>query len=139
VGAAFPLAYGSSGAVLLSNLPDDQVTGILARAHDACWERQTHKDVSLRIREVRTKGWCADFGMYRSNCHALSAPIHDSQGNVVAALTVIGFSDEMVNESPHELSIVVTEAARQAKEALSNGSRNQVATQAINPLQSLTR
>lgn len=139
VGAAFPLAYGSSGAVLLSDLTDEQVSGILGRAHDVCWERQTRKDVALRVREVRIKGWCADFGMYRSNCHALSAPIHDSQGRVVAALTVIGFSDEMVNESPRELSLAVTAAARQAEAALPNVSRNLLDTHAIRPLQSSSR
>jgi len=139
VGAAFPLAYGSSGAVLLSDLPDDQVAAIVGRAHDVCWERQTRKDVSLRVREVRSKGWCADFGMYRSNCHALSAAIHDPHGGVVAALTVIGFSDEMTTEDPVELSVVVAAAARLAEQALSNGSRNQVANHALRPLQSLSR
>lgn len=139
VGAAFPLAYGSSGAVLLSDLPDDQVAGILGRAQDVCWERQTRKDVSRRVHEVRSKGWCADFGMYRSNCHALSAAIHDPQGRVVAALTVIGFSDEMTNENPLELSTAVARAARQAEEALSNGRAGREATHAIRPLQSLSR
>lgn len=139
VGAAFPLAYGSSGAVLLSDLPDDQIAGILGRAQDACWERQTRKDVSLRVREVRAKGFCADFGMYRSNCHALSAPIHDSQGQVVAALTVIGFSDEMTNESPNELRVAVNDAARQAGEALPIARSNQMATPTIRPLQSLSK
>jgi DNA-binding IclR family transcriptional regulator len=139
VGAAFPLAYGSSGAVLLSDLPDDQITGILGRAQDVCWERQTRKDVSRRVHEVRSKGWCADFGMYCSKCHALSAAIHDPQGRVVAALTVIGFSDEMTNESPLELSTAVAAAARQAEEALSNGWAGREATHATKPLQSLSR
>jgi len=139
VGAAFPLAYGSSGAVLLSDLSDEQVAGILERTQDVCWERQTRKDVSLRVQEVRTKGWCVDFGMYRSNCHALSAPIHDSQGHVVAALTVIGFADEIPDDNPRELSIAVTAAARQAEAALPNVSRNLHATHAVRTVQSSSR
>lgn len=118
LGAAFPLAYGSSGAVFMSDMPQDEVAGILERAQPVCWERQTPGDVSIRIRDVKTKGWCADFGKYRSNCHALSAPIHDPQGRVVAALTALGFSDEVLSGNMRELSAAVTDAARQAETAL---------------------
>jgi len=128
VGAAFPLAYGSSGAVFMSDLTAEAVAEILERAQPVCWERQTTADVAARIREVQTKGWCADFGMYRSNCHALSAPIRDSEGRVVAAITALGFSDEVMSGNLRELSAAVVGAARQAEAALypDNGNPEEV-------------
>lgn len=118
VGAAFPLAYGSSGAVFMSDMTEAAVAGILERAEPVCWERQTPADVASRIGDVRSKGWCADFGNYRSNCHALSAPIRDTTGRVVAALTALGFSDEVMSGNLRELSAAVIDAARQAEAAL---------------------
>ena len=109
----------------MSDMTEAEIAGVLGRAQPVCWERQTPDDVAVRISDVRAKGWCADFGKYRSNCHALSAPIHDIRGRVVAALTALGFSDEVMSGNLRELSAAVIDAAHQAEIALHHECRDQ--------------
>jgi IclR family acetate operon transcriptional repressor len=114
VGASFPLPYGSSGAVLLSDLGAEEVADILQRAAAECWQHQTRNDISRRLRELRSKGWCADLGTFRPSCFAVSAPVRDAQGRVAAALTVLGFPHEMTNKKLPEVGRAVADAAQQA-------------------------
>ncbi|MBM3862029.1 MAG: helix-turn-helix domain-containing protein, partial [Verrucomicrobia bacterium] len=95
IGASFHLAFGSSGAVLLSELKADEVAAILERAPEECWEHQGRDAVARRLRELRVKGWCSDLGTFRASCHAVSAPVRGAQGKVAAAMTVIGFPHEV--------------------------------------------
>lgn len=118
VGAAFHLAFGSSGSVLLSDLGADEIAEILGRAPEDCWEYQGRDDVLARIREVRAKGWCADPGISQPIFHAASAPIHDARGRVVAAVTAVGFGHEVTRQRLPELGRAVLAAARQAEQAL---------------------
>jgi len=94
-GARFHLAYGSSGAALLSALDTTVVERIIASAPPAVWARQTPEDVHQRIRDCRKRGWCADWGSYQPHIHTVSAVIHH-QHRAWAALTLIGM--------PHELN-----------------------------------
>lgn len=94
VGAAFPLALGSSGAVLIADLEPRERRALLDRAPAACWEHQKPSDVETRVAECRRLGYCGDFGGYRPTVHALSAPVRDRAGSVVCAVTVVGFAQD---------------------------------------------
>lgn len=94
VGAAFPLALGSSGAVLISELPAADRQAVLDQAPKACWAHQSRTDVEARIRDLRRTGVCADFGGYQPSVHALSAAVRDRSGAVVGAFTLVGFSQD---------------------------------------------
>ena len=93
VGAAYHLALGSSGAVLLADLAAKERAALLDRAPVACWEHQKPADVSARIAECRRLGYCGDFGGYRPSVHALSAPVRNG-GAIVAAFTLVGFAQD---------------------------------------------
>jgi len=118
VGASFHLAFGSSGAVLLSELGADEVAAILERAPEECWEHQDRDAAAKRLRELKVKGWCSDLGTFRVSCHAVSAPVRGAQGKVVAAMTVIGFPHEVTPSRLTGLARVVIEAAQEAGRAL---------------------
>jgi len=118
IGARFHLALGSSGAVLLSALPPEEARDILDRAPAECWEHQNREAVRRRLRELKAKGWCADLGTFRQSCHAVSAPLQDAGGKVLAALTVIGFPNDVPDARLPELGQALQAAARQAETAL---------------------
>jgi len=118
IGASFHLAFGSSGTVLLSELDVGEVAEILERAPEECWQHQRHDAVARRRRELKAKGWCCDLGTFRPSCHAVSAPVRDAQGQVVAAMTAIGFPHEVAKARLHEIGKAVLEAAQEAGRAL---------------------
>jgi IclR family acetate operon transcriptional repressor len=133
VGASFHLAYGSSGAVLLSGLAEEAVQQILDRAPEECWRYQQAAAVGQRLRVLRAKGWCADLGTYRPSCHAVSVPLRDGHGHIVAALTIIGFPHELPRERLGGLVKILTEAARQAEKELRRRSRERQPSPATTP------
>jgi DNA-binding IclR family transcriptional regulator len=118
LGAAFHLAYGSSGAVLLNTLAEDERARIVADAPQECWEHQQPKEVARRLKELRDKGWSADLGTYRASCHAVSAPLCDGRGNVLAAMTVIGFPNDLPPKRVPATAKLLLEGVRQAEKDL---------------------
>lgn len=94
VGSVVSLAIGSSGAALLSALPDAEVKLILDRAGEDAWKLQNRADVQRRIREVRREGVCFDHGSFQPHIHTLSAPLVMSDRGIVAAITLIGFPQD---------------------------------------------
>lgn len=94
VGATFHLCLGSSGAVLLSGLDEVERQRVIDEAPEECWQFQRPSDVDHRLAELATFGSCADTGKYRPNNFAVSAPLLDRGGQVLAALTIVGLPDD---------------------------------------------
>jgi len=118
IGASFHLAFGSSGAVLLSALGAEEIEEVLERAPEECWEHQGRDEVVKRLRELKSKGWCSDLGTFRASCCAVSAPVLGPQAKVVAAMTVIGFPNEVTPSRLPSLARALVEAAQKAGRAL---------------------
>lgn len=118
IGAAYHLALGSSGAVLLSGLEPKQRTRIISQAPDECWALQTPADVSARLRELAEKGACTDSGKYRQHLWAMAAPVLDQKQAVVGAITVIGFADDFEGERKELLRRTLIATARTCHDAL---------------------
>ena len=89
---------GASGAVLLGALEADARQRIIDGAPPECWKFQTRVNVARRIRQVARTGFCADAGSYRPTIFAISAPLHDRSGTVIAALTAIGFREDFAGD-----------------------------------------
>lgn len=94
VGSVVSLAIGSSGAALLSALPDAEVGQILDKAADEVWRLQDRADVQRRIREARKDGVCFDHGSFQPHIHTLSAPLVVAERGMVAAITLLGFPQD---------------------------------------------
>lgn len=117
-GAAFHLALGSSGAVLLSELPSGEYRRVLDSAPRDCWRHQSPADVDKRVEECRRKGVCADFGGYQPSVHALSAPVRDRSGSVAGALTLVGFMHDFGGRKSPALGRALIAAAAECSQAL---------------------
>lgn len=113
MGGAFHLVIGASGAVLLGALAADVRQRIIDGAPPECWKFQTRVNVARRIRQVGRTGVCADAGSYRPTIFAISAPLQDRSGTVIAALTAIGFREDFTGEQlkAHQ-RLVLNTAAR---------------------------
>lgn len=118
LGSSFHLVMGSSGAVLLSALDPGEVQAIVKRAPKACWELQKPVEVHNRLKMLRAKGWCTDLGTYHRGVHAVSAPLHDAAGGVIASMTVIGFPHELPHERLTNVAKLLLEAACRAEAAI---------------------
>ena len=94
VGSVVPLAIGSSGAALLSALPDAEIAQILDTAPAEVWKLQDRADVQRRIREARREGCCFDHGSFQPHIHTLSAPLVVNDRGINAAITLLGFPQD---------------------------------------------
>ncbi|MBI5693447.1 MAG: IclR family transcriptional regulator [Verrucomicrobia bacterium] len=111
MGGAFHLVIGASGAVLLSALDETTRQQIIEAAPPECWKFQTRVNVARRIRQVVRTGVCADTGSYRPTIFAISAPLRDRSGAVIAALTAIGFREDFAGAQLKTNHRLVTETA----------------------------
>lgn len=94
VGSVVSLAIGSSGAALLSALPDSEIAALLDRAPPEVWQLQDRADVQRRLREARREGCCYDHGSFQPHIHTLSAPLVVADRAITAALTLLGFPQD---------------------------------------------
>ncbi|MDF0586124.1 IclR family transcriptional regulator [Tsukamurella sp. 8F] len=86
VGARMPLTAGSGAKVLLAWAPDRTSLG-KDSARDGFSERA--------LADVRRRGWAQSAGEREAGVASVSAPVRDSRGDVVAAISVSGPIDRM--------------------------------------------
>ena len=85
-GARYPVAEGSSGAALLFGRPEREALALLKSAS----KPQTDaKFLRAAFADLRAKGWCRRRQVACWPVAALSAPIRDSGGAIVASLSFI--------------------------------------------------
>lgn len=94
VGSVVSLAVGSSGAMFLAVLPDDEVARILAAAPAEVWRFQKREDVLRRVREGRRLGCCFDGGSYQPHINTLSGPLYASDRSLIGVVTLLGFPQD---------------------------------------------
>lgn len=94
VGSVVSLAIGSSGATYLGAMTDAEVGRILDHAPAEVWKFQKRETILRRVREGRKLGCFVDSGSYQPNIHTLSAPLHGQGGELVGAITLIGFPQD---------------------------------------------
>lgn len=96
-GATFPVAEGSSGAVLLSRLDTKEIAAILKRMPTTCWKHQTQQIVYDRLKFLKKNGYCVDAGIFNPSHYAISVPVLGLNDEVIASLTAIGFPNDLPN------------------------------------------
>ncbi len=111
VGAAFHLALGSSGAVLLTGMSPDARRTLIDRAPASCWKHQKRANVLARVTSCQRRGYCGDYGGYSPSVHALSAPVRARTGIVLGAITVVGFSQDFEGRRRETLARKLLSAA----------------------------
>jgi IclR family pca regulon transcriptional regulator len=117
VGASFPLTVGSSGAVLAADLCDEELAELVSRTPGA-WERQSPEDFLARAHAARKHKVVLDEGSYAPHVHTASTAVR-VDGEIVAALTVLGMPGDITRKSLPAIQKALLEAARQIEHALS--------------------
>ncbi len=110
-GSTFSLSLGSSGAVLLSELPVAEKHRLLSLALQECWEL-TFADGEKLL---------ADCG--RSGVYALSSTVRSREGIIVEALTVIGFGHDFEDRNQKTNPLILLAIAAACSQALEGTSQ----------------
>lgn len=112
LGARFPLVEGSVGAALLADTEEQEVMELCRRCREDIRERGDAGIVLKRIASIRKDGCCGSDRYSRWNSEALSAPVRDGEGGLVAALTLLGFPGDFDGERGVEPRRMLLEMAK---------------------------
>lgn len=104
VGARFPLIEGSVGAVLLSRTEAAEVRELAANCTEDIPERGNPDLVLSRIETIRRAGYCLNIGQTRWRIGAMSAPLVGADGQVAAALTLLGVDEDFADDQAKTLA-----------------------------------
>jgi DNA-binding IclR family transcriptional regulator len=105
--------------VLLAGLPDEEFERLAA---EGAFEQRTERSVSeaealrTEIAQVRIQGWARDDEEYISGAGCVAAPVHDHEGQVIAALTVSGPAERIREKFDHLVAQVKARAVAISEE-----------------------
>lgn len=108
------------GKVLLAELPDHEVRRTIAPTLKP-FTPNTITDIDEYLRhlaKVRAQGYAADREEAEVGCICVAAPIRDSDGAAVAALSMSGPTDEMNRYSEPEIAVRILGAAKEVSRRL---------------------
>ena len=114
IGRHLPVHCTASGRVLLAFLPPEVVEPILSAPLLVCTEKTITSPAQLReeLEATRQRGYGLDDEEFEVGIRAVSAPIWDIDGNVIAALSMPGPTNRMSPERIPEIAQALIEAAR---------------------------
>ena len=110
-GASFPVIEGSVGAALLADASEEEIELLARNCREEVPERNHPELVLGRIRAVRDEGFTLNMGVNRWRIGAMSVPVRDNSGMVVAALTLLGYDEDFRPEEQSRLFRLLRRAA----------------------------
>ncbi|MBN1658210.1 MAG: IclR family transcriptional regulator [Anaerolineae bacterium] len=112
VGRRLPAYCTASGRVFLAFLPEEVVKPVLDGPLSPCTEKTTTSCTRLleELEVTRQRGYAIDDEELEVGIRAVSAPIHDIDGNVIAALSIPGPVHRMPPERIPEIARALIEA-----------------------------
>jgi IclR family KDG regulon transcriptional repressor len=113
VGRRLPAYCTASGRVFLAFLPPEVVVPILNEPLMPCTEKTTTSLAHLRgeLEATRQRGYALDDEEFEEGIRAVSAPIRDIDGNVIAAMSIPGPTNRLTAERIPEVAQALVEAA----------------------------
>ncbi len=115
-GSTFPIIEGSVGAALLCDASADELAALVESCGDDIPERSRPELLHDAIAEIRECGTALNDRKNRWNIAALSTPVRDSAGKVIAALTLIGSIDDFTPNRRRKWNKILKEATANAEE-----------------------
>ena len=112
-GRSTPLHCVASGKVLLAALAEREVLRIVRRGLVTYTERTIVELEPLleELARIRRRGYATALGEYEIGLNAVSAPVHDARGHVVAAVDIWGPAFRLTPRRIPELAVQAREAA----------------------------
>ena len=108
-GSTFPIIEGSVGAALLCDATDDEIAALVESCNDDIPEKTNPQLLHDAIMEVRESGTVLNNRKNRWNIAALSIPVRDAAGKIIAALTVIGSTDDFTTTNRKQWNKILKE------------------------------
>jgi IclR family transcriptional regulator, KDG regulon repressor len=131
IGRRLPLYAGSAGKVFLAFLPETRCMEILNATELQPLTERTFTDRAILLEEldhIRQQGYAVSYGEWILEASGVAAPIFDSTGQVIAALTISGptqrFSEATVNRYAAEIQHVAAQISREMGFSTSSSRRN---------------
>lgn len=97
VGARFPVIEGSVGAALLCDEEPEELAALQAHCPGGIPESCDLALLATRIAEIRRRGCILNSADNRWHVEALSTPVREASGQVLAALTLLGFTGQLAD------------------------------------------
>jgi IclR family acetate operon transcriptional repressor len=112
-GGRMPAQCVASGRVLLAYLEPAEVERLAGLGFSPCSPGTTFSLDALRrdLGAIRRQGFAIDEGKWRRGLRATAAPILDSTGRAVAALSVVGFAGDLSSEDVRAMGSTVKQTA----------------------------
>jgi IclR family KDG regulon transcriptional repressor len=113
VGRHLPVHCTASGRVLLAFLPPEVVEPILSAPLPAYTEKTITSPTRLReeLKATRQRGYGLDDEEFEAGIRAVSVPIRDIDGNLIAAMSMLGPSNRLTAERISEIAEALVETA----------------------------
>lgn len=115
VGERFPLHVGASGKVLLAHLSSDELAALEANTFPPGTDRE---DLYGQLHAVRNHGYAVSKEEREIGAAAVSAPVCDRRGTIVAALSVSGPVDRYDDRAVARFAAACKETAGAISHAL---------------------
>ncbi|MBN1318291.1 MAG: IclR family transcriptional regulator [Anaerolineales bacterium] len=113
IGRRLPAYCTASGRVFLAFLPPEVVESVLAAPLTPCTGKTITSLALLReeIEATRQRGYALDDEEYEEGIRAVSAPIRDIDGNIIAALSIPGPVNRLTPSRIPEVAEALVETA----------------------------
>lgn len=118
VGRRMHYSAAAFGKLFLAAMNDEQVNQVLAQNPlRPATPKSITRPAAYRatLRQVRAQGYAIDDEEYLLGVRAVSAPVNDAQGHVIAALCVVGFGTRLAHAKLDDIA----KQTRRAAEAIS--------------------
>ncbi|MEZ5709896.1 MAG: IclR family transcriptional regulator [Blastomonas sp.] len=98
LGYILPLTTTATGHVFLAHLPENETEEIMAGYGNLSQmptpkRRKPKSEIDAIIAEVRARGYGSTIGKLNQNFAGISVPIFDAEGQIAAAMTLLGPTD----------------------------------------------
>jgi DNA-binding IclR family transcriptional regulator len=121
LGFEAPLHIGAAGRALMSGLSPDQLEDYLSSIPLVGFSTNapvSKSTLAEQLERIRGDGFAASFREITSDTAAVSAPIHDHTGEIVAALTISCPEDRFTPALERACILQVTKGAEEVSRAL---------------------
>lgn len=119
VGASFPIIEGSVAGVLLCDSEDSEIEKLIKATPSSVLEKSDTDILYSRIRECREKGYCFSGKKNRWNIEVVSTPVRGGDGNIFAAISLIGFPEDFEKNTKLFVSEII-KAKKECEAVLNN-------------------
>lgn len=116
VGTRVPLNWAASGRLLVSDLADDELAGLIGRTSKPSPISQEPVDVPALIRQIRqfrARGWAFELNETNEHAGCVAAPVLDANGRCIATLSIVAPEHRLKEEMLPPLVKAVQTAATQ--------------------------